>query len=758
MRLQEIRKAFRYGQPVVLLLILLPAIALFFVVAYALNTVLALDELENSAGKANAEWTAVHLESIHLFTFNEHRATDHARWNEAVSSFDRTLHAMETMAKELHLSANIQTRLENTLAVWALTQGRLERGQSFHERLAETELGEMLSETPFTTIVDRAIGQEPVQEHPLNDVWLFYRMQDIVTDLEASGEVFQALLREVEVEVREVSGARIRVVIGIAMLSSLFIVLAGFLSLRFAKTARTHSQRKFEGLLESAPDAMIIVNEQGDIVLVNAVTEQVFGFPPNELIGHPIEILVPDRITNHVALRNEFMRNTRVRGMDSGLDLVGKRKDGSEFPAEVTLSPQRTNDGILVTAAVRDITQRRADEEARRSMERQMQQAQKLESLGVLAGGIAHDFNNLLFGIMGNVDLALTTLSESAEARRYLEEVAQATDRSSDLCRELLAYSGRGDFVVQTVDLNTILLGMEHLLRVSLSKKTLIRFDLEENLPPIDVDVTQLRQIVMNLMTNASESLRGGPGEVLITSGTMELQADSSVNQTTGASPPAGLYVYFKVADTGSGISEGDLERIFDPFYTSKETGHGLGLAAVQGIIRGHRGTINVQSAVGEGTTFQVAYPASEKSVDVMPVIEEAAESWRGSGKILVADDEESNRLLLRRMCESLGFEVELRIDGQDALDAFGDSGEGIDFVLLDITMPVMSGLEAFGRMRKMRPDIPLILASGYSEEDAAPDIVTDEHAYFLHKPFRKSELLDVLRAAWEIRFAQTES
>ncbi|NCC51535.1 MAG: PAS domain S-box protein, partial [Spartobacteria bacterium] len=386
-----------------------------------------------------------------------------------------------------------------------------------------------------------------------------------------------------------------------------------------------------------------------------------------------------------------------------------------------------------------DITDRKQAEEARVSLERQVQHMQKLESLGVLAGGIAHDFNNLLTAILGHTDLALDSLSPTAPGRENLQEIAQVTRRAADLAKQMLAYSGKGQFVIKPIDIGNLIREMGHLLEVAISKRVVIRYNLEEDLPAFEGDVTQIRQVVMNLITNASESIGDNDGMVALSTGSVYCDRsflDGAAHLTRTVADgvlPEGMYVYFEVSDTGCGMDAATIAKIFDPFFTTKFTGRGLGMSAVLGIIRGHKGLIRIYSEPGKGTTFKVFFPVGV--ADEVPGVEMPADTdseWRGTGGVLLVDDDDWVRDAGRQMLERLGFEVLVATDGLEAVALYREHVDQIICVVLDLTMPHLSGYETFCELRKIKPSVNVILASGYNEQSALEDFEGVELAGFL--------------------------
>lgn len=400
-----------------------------------------------------------------------------------------------------------------------------------------------------------------------------------------------------------------------------------------------------------------------------------------------------------------------------------------------------------IIGSVRDRTPEMQIEEERLRLERQMQQAQKLESLGVLAGGIAHDFNNLLVGILGNASLAAAESQLSSLARELLSEIERAAQRAADLTRQLLAYAGKGRFIVEPVALSHVVEEMLTLVRSAMSRKAELHLDLAANLPSIAADATQLRQIVMNLLTNASDALEDRPGSIALRTG-VQMVDGSYRSDMLGDDPmPDGRYVFLEVSDTGVGMDADTLTRIFDPFFTTKFTGRGLGLAATRGIMQGHRGAIEVHSEPGKGTTFKLLFPAVDEPAVERPRSGEPSNAWRGSGTILVIDDEPAVRRVTRLVLERIGFDVLDAADGLDGVEVFQKERGRIRLTLLDLTMPRMDGEETFRQLRKLDPDVRVVLMSGYNAQNVTTQFIGKGLAGFVQKPFRAEELEAQVRA-----------
>ncbi len=393
-----------------------------------------------------------------------------------------------------------------------------------------------------------------------------------------------------------------------------------------------------------------------------------------------------------------------------------------------------------------DITSLRKAEEARRRLEAQILHAQKLESLGVLAGGIAHDFNNLLMGILGNAELAIAETPQGNRVRECLDAIERTCTRASDLCRQMLAYSGKGRFRVEIMDLSGLVSEMGHLLEVSVSKKVRLVYELSRDLPHVEGDTAQIQQVVMNLITNASEAFGDASGTVHISTGVVDEDDPRRRELIETAAEPATTYVYLEVCDNGCGMDAETRDRIFDPFFSTKFTGRGLGLAAVQGIVRGHSGAIDVQTEEDKGTTVCVLLPATAKTQRPPAGKRTAPPEPQQGGTVLLVDDEKIIRTTTSRILEQLGYDVITAVDGVEAVDMFRESSDSIICVVLDLTMPRMGGERALREMRKVRDDVPVILTSGYNEQEVTQMFTGQGLAGFLQKPFRVAELADMLR------------
>ena len=410
--------------------------------------------------------------------------------------------------------------------------------------------------------------------------------------------------------------------------------------------------------------------------------------------------------------------------------------------------------GQIYIGTCQDITQRKQQEEKRQQFEAQIRQTQKLESLGVLAGGIAHDFNNILMAIMGNAEMTLLDLPADSPTREGVTDILRASRRAADLCAQMLAYSGRGAFVLKPINLAALVEDMLQMLKVSIAKKATPHFDFGEDLPPVEADPTQMRQVIMNLITNASEAESDQVGDIFVSIKQQKCRRAFFDDMLRGDHLAGGTYVVLEVRDTGCGMSEETLSRIFEPFYSTKFSGRGLGMAAVLGIIRSHKGAINVQSEKDQGSTFTVYLPAITNAgeASVLTPIGAPLAVNANAGLILVVDDEELVRSVARRILSRHGFTVLSAGSGREGLMVIKEMGEDISCVILDLTMPDMDGEETYIELCRKAPNVPVILASGYDKKELEHRFsgFTEQPAAFIHKPFQIETLVTTIKGVLE--------
>ncbi len=514
-----------------------------------------------------------------------------------------------------------------------------------------------------------------------------------------------------------------------------------------AEEAILASEERYRRLFNASRDGIVFVDLEGRIETANQAFLDMVGRALDELCALPYARLSLAGGQPSGTAGGELPQEVPEDREEREETYLGE--DGSPIPVLVRAWRVADDQGqaLGTMRIVRDLTQIRRVEEERRKLEAKVQETQKLESLGILAGGIAHDFNNLLVGILGNADLALTELPAGSPVLRNVKAIETAARRLTELCNQLLAYSGRGTMVTEALDLNQVVAESADLIQLSASKKATLDYDLAHRLPAVEADTAQVQQILVNLITNASEAMGGEGGTIRVTTGTMECSRAFLDETHLGSELREGVYVYLEVADTGCGMEEEVRGRIFDPFFTTKFTGRGLGLAAVLGIVRGHRGAIRVDSAPGRGATIRVLFPSLGRPARPRPQPARPDEPWRGHGTVLLVDDEDTVCAVARRMVEKAGFEVLTASNGREAVDLFRQHTEEVVCAIVDLTMPQMDGEATFNELRRIRKDIPVILSSGYHQE-AISHFAQGGLAGFLKKPYRYSELVAKLRQA----------
>ncbi len=407
---------------------------------------------------------------------------------------------------------------------------------------------------------------------------------------------------------------------------------------------------------------------------------------------------------------------------------------------EYAFNPVQTKEGAVasVVATVRDVTEQKLAQEA-------LWHTQKMESLGILAGGVAHDFNNLLVAMLSQSSLALHKMPPDAPARPHVNKTMVAAERAADLTKQLLAYSGKGNFAMQPISLNELIRENVHLFAAVISKSIRLTLNLANDLPAFQGDPGQMQQIVMNLILNAAEAIGDNTGQVTISTRYQKITTDKLYWQQTQEPFIPGNYVNLRVKDDGAGMDDETLSRIFDPFFTTKFTGRGLGLAAVLGIVRGHKGSLRVISQPETGTVFEIIFPATT-AVPPLPVENDAAQQPPPSAAILVIDDEESVREAVADILEMEDIRVYTAIDGQTGITLYQEHQQEIDLVLLDLSMPGLSGHQTFQALRQMDGELKIILSSGYSEAEINHQFSGENIAGFLSKPFRLDTLVQIVQ------------
>jgi signal transduction histidine kinase/CheY-like chemotaxis protein len=559
------------------------------------------------------------------------------------------------------------------------------------------------------------------------------RVHERTADLTASNERLQAEVRsreQAEAEVRRLNASLQQRIGELQALFDLLPVGVGIAEDAACTNIRTN--RAFAELLD--------VSRGANVSLSAPATEA-----PNHFhVEHAGRVLKPDELPmQRAAAENEPLLNFVETVVHA---------DGRRIELLVNAVPLRDEAGRArgCLATFQDLSAQRRAERDRLSLERRMQETQKFESLGVLAGGIAHDFNNLLTGILGNASLARLELTPAQDqASLALGYVEQASLRAAELCKQLLAYAGKGRFIVEPLDLSRLIEETLPLLRASVSKKADLHCHLAPGLPSFQGDANQIRQIVMNLAINASEALGEHSGSINIQTGLLHATREYLQSMAFSDHLEPGDYVMLEVSDTGEGMTAETKARIFEPFFTTKFTGRGLGLAAVLGIVHGHKGAIKVYSDRGKGSTFKIVLPVTGAPLrPVAPPPAPAKAPWRGEGIALVVDDERAVRELAAAALSRAGFEVEQAVDGQEGVDRVRLNPQRYTIVLLDLTMPRLDGEEALRRMRVLNPQLRVILTSGFNEQAIIDRFAGRGLAGFLPKPFSVDMLLGMVRDA----------
>ena len=508
------------------------------------------------------------------------------------------------------------------------------------------------------------------------------------------------------------------------------------------------SERQYRSVVDNIKEVVFQISPAGAWTFVNPAWAEITGYTVVQTLGRSsAEFVHPSDAEEFEQARAALMNQTRTEWRQ---ELRLCTRTGLVRWVELLARPAYDGNGELLGLAgtLIDVTARRSAEEERRTLEQKMLETQKLESLGVLAGGIAHDFNNLLMAILGNAELAMLDLPAGQPARESLAQIQLATRRAADLTSQMLAYAGKARFMVERFDLNLLVEEITTLLQVSIAKTTNLRYSLSAQLPQIAGDCTQVRQVVMNLVINAAEAISEQPGLITISTSLREVDKPYRATLRMGGDLPLGRYVALEISDNGSGMSDETLAKIFDPFFTTKFTGRGLGLAAVLGIVRAHHGALRVSSAAGSGTTFTILFPIEPAPAQPQPApgrLPATAPSLATQHTVLLIDDEIGVRTVTAGLLERAGFSVLAAGDGQSGVELFGANAHAISVVLLDLTMPQMSGEDALRAMRAIRPDLRVLVLSGYDEYDLASRFAGLEHVAFLQKPFTSQLLYDKL-------------
>ncbi len=518
----------------------------------------------------------------------------------------------------------------------------------------------------------------------------------------------------------------------------LFSVLVQDLSQR--KQAEQDS-RRLASILEATSDFVAMADTSGRVLYINSAGKTMLGLDTPDL---PQDLMLSDIHPNAAMqkIEQEILPAAVKHGVyqsDSTLrDLAGK-----EIPVSaVFMAHDLSRDGQPTKYSViaRDLTEERA-------MQAKIEHSQRLESLGVLAGGIAHDFNNILTAIMGNAAMAeLKALHNPQDMPKYMHNIVESSEKAAELCKQMLAYSGKGKFVVKAVDLSAMVEDITKLLEISIAKGVVIKYHLSEQLPAVEADVAQMQQVIMNLIINASDAIGEKSGVISISTGVIQADQYYLASTSMNDALPAGRYVYLEVSDTGCGMSRKTQAKLFEPFFTTKFAGRGLGMSAVLGIVRGHHGTIKIYSESRRGTTFKVLLPLSDQPAEIAKPPTSSGQGWLASGTVLIVDDEETIRETAAMMLEDMGFATLTATDGVDGVRVYRERQDAIVAVLMDMTMPKMDGKTCYTELRRINKHVQVVLSSGYNEEEATSRFAGQKLAGFIQKPYTPDVLKEKMQ------------
>lgn len=511
------------------------------------------------------------------------------------------------------------------------------------------------------------------------------------------------------------------------------------LQLRDEHRALAESESRYKTLLNTSPNA-IGVHRDGKWVYVNPAAVKLFAAASlEEIVGtNVMDYVHPD----HHAMVIERMKAQREK--NAAVPVVEEklvRRNGEVFLAEVQSSPVSFEGQLSFLTACLDISQRKKHEEEKFSLLRQLEHAQRLESLGVLAGGIAHDFNNLLAAILGNVELARMEVDESPKVKEHFDNLEEICDQAAKLSRQMLFYAGKGNYELSVLNINNTVRSMAKLIRASVGGNVEMLLKLDSTVPNVEGDPSQIQQLILNFIVNAAEAIGSDSGTIKLTTKVEHAKRHLLDELYNGTNLSEGDYVVIEVNDSGCGMDEELMGKIFDPFFTTKEAGTGLGLSAVLGIITAHRGAVQVISKPERGTTFRILIPSTDKPAATRAVRTFEMEEWQGEGTILVVDDDPAIRSIVTSLVKKLNFDSITANDGQEGINQFRKHHKRLVAVMLDMTMPQVGGMDAMMEMRRIDSSIPIILVSGYSENESSRLVSGEQPDAFLQKPFRAKEM-----------------
>ncbi|MDQ7011886.1 MAG: PAS domain S-box protein [Mariprofundaceae bacterium] len=494
------------------------------------------------------------------------------------------------------------------------------------------------------------------------------------------------------------------------------------------------------------PGGLVATDRDGIIQLTNPALGEMFGYDTSELVGRRINILMPEpEPREHDEHIRCYLETHTSRVMDKTVEARAMHRDGRVFPIEIKRSEMWLGDKVYFVAVIHDISDRKAREEEEQQLQRKIEHTQRLESLGVLAGGIAHDFNNILAAIQGNAELLKMQINGNQESQEHLENIESGCSHAADLCRQMLAYAGQGRYLIQQINVSELVRSMARLIEVSIPKNVQLEYHLDTDVPMVECDVTQLEQVVINLLTNAAEAIGEASGTITITTGSTLTDTNTLKHCYGSEELRSGEHVYIEVVDDGCGISDETRQHMFEPFFTTKFTGRGLGMSAILGIMRSNHGCIQIDSKPGRGSAIRVFLPPA-KGKAKQSMEETMAGRFTASGTVLVVDDEPAVQKVACRMLARMGFKTLTANDGDESLDVYQRHQDEIAVVLLDLTMPKMSGDKAFEALQRIRPDVKVLISSGYGEARLSERFRDQPSVAFVQKPYNIKQLRQAMR------------
>ena len=557
----------------------------------------------------------------------------------------------------------------------------------------------------------------------------------LVADALRSAEdaLAQQIGKGIELTGRRKNGSDFPIEIMLSPLESAegILVTAAIRDISVRKDAEKHlaqMEGRYRGLLEAAPDAMVVVNQSGEIVLLNVQAEKHFGYRRDELVGQKVKNIIPEGFAERlIADGTRSAAEALAQQIGMGIELYGRRKNGSDFPIEIMLSPLESAEGVLVTAAIRDITERK-------HLEQMLRQAQKMEAVGQLAGGVAHDFNNLLGVIMGYGELLLEQRALNDSQRKDIGEIQKACVRAALLTRQLLAFSRKQVLQPKVLDLNAVVAGAEKLLRRLIGENIELLVVLNPALGRVKADSGQLEQIIMNLAVNARDAMPEG-GKLTIETSNVEIDEQYAAQH---ASALTGPHVMLAVTDTGCGMDAKTKAHIFEPFFTTKEFGKGtgLGLATVYGIVKQSGGSVWVYSEPGLGTTFKIYLPCVNPVLEIVSPSDKVEKLDGGSQTILIVEDDEALLQVTHRSLEEVGYAILAARSPAEAIHISESHPGPIHLMVTDVIMPGMSGDKLASYLSALRPEMKVLYVSGYTDDTIVHHGVLEPGLAFLQKPF----------------------